>query len=329
MAGKARLLFRRNLPALAIGLLSLGLLTILIPPSVSDPVVACGPLQPRVDAAPLGSNLDLSACIFSSGATISKSLTLVGGTLNVPSGTAGLTVTANNVTIDGLQIVGSNKTSYDPNEYGILAVGTPGAPIRSLTIRNANIGSFGNAAVFAKYVANLTVSGSAIHDTVYGGVIVISGSGGTISTNLVQRIGVNGSAANENNAYGVLLTDQGGTPSSDISVNANTVEDVPTWHALDTHGGVRLSFTNNTVRRSSRALFITGSPAGHATDVTVTGNQFLSPNPVTFNIEAVTTVGTANVRITGNTISGWDGSTIEDYGSESTGLVISGNAIGP
>ena len=97
----------------------------------------------------------------------------------------------------------------------------------------------------------------------------------------MQRIGVQ--LANGDNAYGIAVSAYGGEPrSSDVTVTGNTVEDVPTWHGLDTHGGLRIAFTNNTVRRASRALFITTDTSGNrATDITVTGNVFGSPAPVT------------------------------------------------
>ncbi len=76
---------------------------------------------------------------------------------------------------------------------------------------------------------------------------------GTISSNTVQRIGVQ--LANGDNAYGIAVSAYGGEPrSSDVTVTGNTVEDVPTWHGLDTHGGLRIAFTNNTVRRASRPV---------------------------------------------------------------------------
>lgn len=296
-------------------------------PPTSHPVACGGSLQSKINAASAGSTLRLTGCSYSGSATISKALTISGGTLRVGRGDIGLRVTASNVTISGVTIIGPNKTSYDGGEFGVYAFGSAGSPIRHLTVRSSNIGNFGNDGIYAKNVADLVVSGNTIHDIVYAGVLVISGHGGSVSGNLIERIGVHGASANENNAYGVALTDQGGSPTSDFVVSGNTVEDVPTWHALDTHGGQRIRFTNNTVRRSSRGIFITISPSSKATDVTVSGNHLLVPGPVTFNLEAVTTYDTVGVTITGNTITGWGGSTIEDYGSMSSKLVVKNNRV--
>jgi Right handed beta helix region len=296
-------------------------------PVPSKAPIYCGSLQGRIDAAAAGSTLRLSGCTYVGGATIGKSLTIAGGTLNVRAGGVGLNVTASNVTIEGMHIAGPNKTSYNSAEYGVYALGSASAPISHLTIRDTDIGSFGSDGIYAMYVANLLVSGNTIHDIVYAGILVYSGQGGRIQGNVVERIGVHGASANSNNAYGIALSDQGGAPTSDFVVTANTVQDIPTWHALDTHGGHRISFTDNTVRRASRGIFITTSSSSRATDVTVSGNKLLVPAPVTTNLEAVTTYNTVAVTITGNTITGWGGSTIEDYEGMSTDLVVTGNRV--
>ena len=133
-----------------------------------------------------------------------------------------------------------------------------------------------------------------------------------------------------NNAYGIAVSNESGAVSSDVVVDGNTVETVPTWHGLDTHGGVRISFTNNTVSGAPRALFITSDGSGRrATDITVTGNRFLSPAPAA-DAKAVTTYAATRVSVTGNSASGWgSASFFNDYQGQSTGLVVSGNAVTP
>ena len=85
-------------------------------------------------------------------------------------------------------------------------------------------------------------------------------------------------------------------------------------------------FSKNTVLRCSRGIFVTSS-VSRADNIQVVNNQVLSPFPVAFNLEAITTSSTDNVTISGNTLSGWSGNTIEDYGNDSTGLVVSNNSI--
>jgi hypothetical protein len=272
-----------------------------------------GTLQAKIDAAPAGSVLDLAGCTYAAGATVTKPLTIEGATIKPPAGTAGLVVSANDVTLDGLHIIGPQATVYHEDEFGITVAATASSPARRLTIRNSEVASFGKAGMWLRYVSDLVVEHNDVHDIVYAGIMVISGQTGLVDANTVSRIGVHGAEANSNNAYGISLEDQGLPVTADFTVSGNTVTDVPTWHALDTHGGQRISFTNNTVYRSSRALFIT-TGSGRPTDITVTGNLFGSPAPVTSNLLAVTTYDSVNVTITGNTAIGWPaGQFFEDY----------------
>ena len=113
------------------------------------------------------------------------------------------------------------------------------------------------------------------------------------------------------------------------------MEDVPTWHGLDTHGGLRISWINNTVRRVRRGLFITSSPASgaHATNNVITGNQLLSPDPIALATTPVTLATVYGAVLTNNTITGWGNGKTDtgkpwyDYLGQSTGLVDNGGNV--
>ena len=317
-----------------VGALVLAVSCVVTPVPTATPAPAatsCGSsLQAKVDAAPSGGTLDLTGCAYAAGATVGKPLTIVGATVSPPAGTAGLVVSANDVTLDGLRIIGPQGTTYREGEFGITVAASASAPARRLTVRNSEIASFGKAGMWLRYVADVVVENNDVHDIVYAGIMVISGTGGRISGNVVSRIGVQGAAANGNNAYGIALEDQGLPVTSDFLVSANVVTNVPTWHALDTHGGQQIRFTGNTVRGSMRGLFITTSDSGQPTDIIVTDNHFGSPSPVTSNLCAVTTYDSRDVTVTGNTATGWGtGNFFRDYKGLSTGLVVSGNAVTP
>jgi hypothetical protein len=291
------------------------------------PAATCGSsLQAKIDAAPSGGTLDLSGCTYSAGATINKPLTIVGAQVNVPANQRGLTVTASNVTLDRLVITGPQASTYAVYETGVYGLNSSKLVVRDSTIRR-----FGNNGIRIDAATNPTITGTTVEDVVYTGIALISVTGGRVDGNVVRRVGVRGSEANYGNAYGIIASNQGGVVTSDVVINGNTVEDVPTWHGLDTHAGVRISFTNNTVRRTSRALFITADDVGRkSTDITVTGNQFLSPAPVTWNLVTVTTYNTVNVTVTGNTATGWGSAVFfHDFQDLSTGLVVSGNTVTP
>lgn len=319
------------------------------PAAVADPTAApssrptnsaqprdqpCGlSLQAEIDAAAAGSTLALGGCTYRSGATVNKPLTIVGATVSVPPGEAGITVEADDVTLDGLVLAGPQSATYVFDEMGVYVLATPAEPIRRLTIRNSEIAGFGGFGTYLRNVADLRLEGNRVQDIVYAGLMVLSGTSGAIESNTVRRIGVVGSEANERNAYGIVLTTQGDgePPTSRFVVNGNTVEDVPTWHAIDTHGGRQLVFSGNTIRRSMRGIFITTDNARNApTDIAIVDNQLLSPAPIVSNIMAITIYSAHNLAITGNTVSGWGaGHFFTDFEGLSTGVVIDGNTVEP
>ena len=297
----------------------------------------CGSsLAARINAASAGSTLDLTGCTYTTGATVNKALTIVGGTLRFPTGTTGVWITHNDVTIDGMTIIGTQYAHW-AEDYAILAEGTQGSPLTGVVIRNTHISSVGKTGIQTKHTSGSVISNNTVEDAAYSGIVAFSAIGGSISGNTVRRIGYTIPAAElpeGSDAYGILVNDQGGAPSSDVMVSGNTVEDVPTWHGIDTHGGLRITFRDNIIRRCRRGLFITGSPTSgaHATAIIVTGNQILAPGlpePTT----AVTLATVDGATFTGNTISGWGPNSPTsaqpwfDYLGQSTGLTASSNTV--
>ncbi len=288
---------------------------------------SCGSsLQAKVDAASSGSTLNLTGCTYPAGATINKSLTLVGARINPPANTRGLIVTASNVTVDSVVITGSQATTYRWNEVGILTTGS----ISNLVVRSSTLQRFGNTGIWLGPTTNARITGNTIEDAVYAGIMDIAGSRDRIDNNVVRRIGVVGASANGNNAYGIAISNDGGTLSADIVVDGNTVATVPTWHGLDTHAGQRITFSNNTVSGSPRALFITTDGDGRAaTSIMVTGNTFRGPDGAADPV-AVTLYATVDVTVTRNVARGWGaGNFVNDYQGRSTRLDVSDNDVTP
>ena len=303
-------------------------------------VVGCGTLQNRIDGASSGSVLDLTGCTYASSATVNKSLTLRGATINVPAGGKGLTITAHDVTLDGLRITGVQNAVYT-SELGVHVNATAAAPIRRLVVKNTEISRLGGMGLSLNHVSNFTIRNNDIHDIGYTGIMITSGLTGTVADNTVRRIGATAGMVlpGGDNAYGIAVSDVGLPQSADVSVDANLIEDVPRWHGLDTHGGQRISFTNNIVRRTSRAIFITGSGSGRAGNVVINSNRFESPLPVTFNRIAITLASVSGVSATGNWVSRdyptatltethWYDRVVYDYNGGSTGVIASGNTVG-
>ncbi len=294
--------------------------------AVRQEPASCGSsLQAKVDAAASGSTLDLSGCTYAAGATIKKPLTLIGAKVYVPANQRGFIVTASDVTLDSLVITGAQATTYSWNEVGVLTTGS----ISNLVVRNSTIRTFGNAGIWVGPSTNSRITGTTIEDAVYAGIMVISASGGRVDGNVIRRIGVKGSSTKGGNAYGIAVSNEGGAVSTDVVVDGNRVETVPTWHGLDTHAGVRISFTNNTVSGVMRGVMITSDGSGRrATDVSIVGNRLV--NPLATSQDAVTTYHTVDVRVIGNTASGWGaGNFLSDHQGLSEGLIVADNTVTP
>ena len=84
-------------------------------------------------------------------------------------GRAGITVKSSNTTLDGYQITGSQSTTYNGSEVGILVVGTASAPLKNIVIRNCSIRDFGYGGIVLQYVESFTIENCRIQDSVYAG----------------------------------------------------------------------------------------------------------------------------------------------------------------
>ena len=307
-----------------------------LPAETTPDPAPCSTLQQRIDGAPAGSVLDLSGCSYGSGATIDKPLTLRGATIRPPRGTPALVVTADDVTVHRARLLGPDGRTYDGNTTGVSVDASRSAPVSGLQIVESEIRDFSNC-VRIRNVVSPYVARNVIEDCVYAGVMVLSAKGGTIVANTVRRIGLSGAEANEWNAYGITATDQGGDPvSSDVTIARNIVESVPTWHGLDTHGGVRIRFELNIVQAARRAAFLTGGPS----DIVFSGNLLVAPTsleqagcpagaPIAYcqDIRALTLVGADGALVIDNTATGWSEPWFKDYGGDSTDVFLAKNSV--
>jgi len=294
-------------------------------PAPTPTSTLCGTLQGRIDAAPTGSVLNLTGCTYTVGAWVTKALTIVGGTLFVPANTIGVTLAANNVTINGMTFIGTQTS-----DLGVFSDGSYGGPFAGLVVTNSHFSAL-NEGVELKHSISPVVSFNTITDCRYAGIILFSATGGLVTHNALKTIGY--TTDSQVNAYGIMVNDQETPQSSDVVVSYNTVVDVPSWHGLDTHGGIRISFIGNTVSAARRGLFITDSDTGPAASIVVTGNQILSPAPLTDPLTPVTLYRVGGATFTGNTITGWgsDSPTSSqpwfDFTGLSTGLVNGGGNV--
>lgn len=262
-----------------------------------------------------------------------------GTTPSSPGATQGMTpsgpivVTDSGTTIDGVVIASRGRTGI-----GIWINGTSSRPVRNVTIRNCAIRGF-SVGIEARHVTNLVIENCSIAGADYAGIAVYSGTGGRIANNTIQHIGDQRADLAvpfiENNAYGITLDRNAlrpltsDPPSSDFLLANNLVEDVPLWMGINAHGGVRLTITDNVVRRTPRAIFIAGDSAGNPPrDVTISGNRLEDAVTVpggTSDVEGILISKLQGGSITNNDISRTFGVPgVFDYLGESVDVLISG-----
>lgn len=231
---------------------------------------------------------------------------------------AGLIVTASDVEIRGLKIVGTQYAAASSNnEKGIDVYGADKDNYLSgIKITNCKITTFGDYGIHLEFVEDFEVNNNFIDDIWHTGILGLQVRRGKFNDNNVTDIV--GTAP----AYGIVLSRQADDSlvtyprSSEITIATNVVTNVTNWEGIDTHGGEHISITGNTVDGCKAGIVATAADEGDDTeefaplDISIVGNT----------ISSGVTDGSA---LDGISFSGAHDGTAQEY---ATG-VISGNMI--
>lgn len=238
-------------------------------------------LQDAVDAAPAGATILVPQGIWPiADTTIDKSLTILGGgTLSYASTAASpaLTVTASNVQIKGITLAGPGLAgnAYVSGNHGISVEGTSGTKISGFHLDGVTVVGFLDCGVRTLWTYNLRITNNRLGDFYYGGLMVLSATGGVIANNIVDNVV---QVAPVVNTYGIALSDLDNTAAArcqNISITGNLVRNVKDWEGIDTHGGLNISITGNTVVGCKDGIAVVTGNAGRLMapeNVTVVGN---------------------------------------------------------
>lgn len=216
-----------------------------------------------------------------------------GATLRARGPATAFRIASSYVTVEGLTIVGNGAGVYKAAERGILSLGTAENPHVGCHLRDVTVREFPDTAIRCDWWTDSTITGGRLHDLAYAGMILQS----------AQRVRVSGVVVEDvwrhtaDQCYGISVTDSVNTVegrSRDVTVDGCTVRNVEHWTALSTHGGERISFTNNRVVGCYRGIvYGAGNPTRvvAATDGLVTGNI----------IDGAGAGGSAGISVVGNT----------------------------
>jgi len=281
------------------------------------PTVVAGDLQAMINEATAGSTLNVTGYTFAagSGITVNKALTIIGGTLTSGANIRAITISASNVTLNGMTITGPQHEDINSHtqERGIIIQ----TALSNITLTNLTISNFGMAGMWLDRVTNLTITYCDISDCGYAGIMVLSGTGGLIQYNTVTGIGESfytggsrypaiGDAGS--NAYGIALSQllSPSLESTGFLVDNNIVDSVPPWHAFDTHGGDDITFSNNTSKQSRCAYYITAGTSGsrntHVTDNRAESYTQPAGASSPASVIAVAFIGSTDCSATGNAL---------------------------
>jgi hypothetical protein len=239
----------------------------------------CGELQARIDATARGATLDLSGCSYTlaSQVVVSRPITVRNGTIR--ASVSALLITSSEVTIEDMTIRGPGYDA-ERRHYAIEVRGSSaGSYVRDITISGNTITDWDGDGIFAQFVESFRFVDNAISNIWYAGIECFSVRNGRIAGNRVMNV------IGQVNAYGITLSRgyggglDGHPRSSDVQVHNNTIEDIPTWEGLDTHGGERIEFADNVIRRVLFPIVVRGAAdesGGRALfaplDIAVVGN---------------------------------------------------------
>lgn len=256
-------------------------------------------------SASLGVPLDLESRTYlvTASLTLPNNTYLRNGVINcTTAATRILSITGSNVTVDGITINGrhAEPTSFS-GEYAIEVIGTSAsAPVTDLVVKNVTIRNVGMYGLHLKWVEDFYLFNNSIYGVGYAGIGCTSAIRGTIASNNIDTVPV--SAVFSDNGYGIflsrsetdsLLTDP---HTTDVKVVGNRVHGVP-WEGIDTHGGLNIVISDNTVTRCGIGIASVGSD----------------------NSANVTTWAPRNIVISNNTID----SQVDD-GSAKAGISLAG-----
>lgn len=189
--------------------------------------------------------------------TIPDNTIIIGYGAKIYSSTAGALLSiGNGVKIYGLEIQGLGNGAYNDNDRGIQIQGTWNGTainyVTSVLFEDCYIHDFGGYGAHITYAKHVRFNRCKIENIGYAGILTLSCENVHVTGNSHIRNITPGSGGL---AYGVTFTRNFGVTdlvqyprSKDCSVIDSTIEDIPLWEGLDTHGGQNIMFQNNTIR---------------------------------------------------------------------------------
>jgi parallel beta-helix repeat protein len=259
------------------------------------------------------------------GLTVAASCTIYGSGIlkkGTASATPLLNITANNVTVDGVEFQGASlnatPATYVSGDTAILCAGSSSvSPRNGITVRNVTINGFADFGMFIRYAQNVMVTNNRVSYCGYAGITFLSVIRGIINGNTIQEINASAGAVNW---YGISLTrdpsvnSTNSAPCTQCVVSNNIVQNVPQWTGIDSHAPYQSVITGNNVSGCKNGIYAQyddGSAAFpmEARQVEISNNVVTGPSTASNSVIGIASIGLAalpndGIFIIGNTIVG-------------------------
>jgi len=212
-------------------------------------------------------------------------LTGEGSTLTTSDTISLITLEGSGSGVKGLTLTGPSS-SYVAGQKAITATGTRNgaavAPtyLENILIEDVKIDSFGNYGVELSYCTG-RIKDVKITNCGYVGILGYSCKDLYVTNPHIDTI-VGETTSGQLNAYGITFT--GLTSATDLvrdpastncTVTGGYVANIPDWHGLDTHGGVKVKFTGNTVKDCRRGIILTSRGSANGPEDCTVDNNFI------------------------------------------------------
>lgn len=185
---------------------------------------------------------------------------IIGNNVKIYNKSKGMTLLSigNNVKIYNIEIEGPGNSKYNAKSKAIEFGGDSSEYSSSLLLENCYIHDISGFGLYLEFARNVTINNSRFSRIGYAGIQGLSVENVKIDKVKIKTIGPGtaSSISGDTIAYGITFTQS--SPSSPRSKNCivtnSTIEDNVAWEALDTHGGLDISFINNVVKKSKYGI---------------------------------------------------------------------------
>lgn len=168
--------------------------------------------------------------------------------------------------------------------------------LNGVILNNVKFKNLSNIAAEFRFTANISANNVTVENCGYSGFFFYSCRNATVTNFTLD--GLNGeTASGQLNAYGVTATSLTGVgvdpvrdpKSTSIVVDGFDIKNVPTWHALDTHGGDAITFRNGRIFDCRRGVVLTSLDERGASNCIVENVDYTN----TFSASATNSNGTS------------------------------------